>query len=415
MLWVYTALAFLIAAAFIYMLIPDLFLHYGGIGSWKRQYTPGVALTFDDGPDPVITPLILDVLDRYQVKATFFVVGQQAERYPDIIRLIRSRGHALGVHSQHHRFAWGLPPRTTWQEWDEGVATLERLTGEEVKWMRPPWGTFNLSTWLWLKNRHKQAVLWDVEGHDWQVRRSPEDIVERILKRVREGSIVLLHDSGGDKGAPVNTLNALDSLCRRIIDDLKLPLVALELPAWSGRHRLFIRLWTKWEQLFAKLFKIERVSSTSVFRISRSRYSGPALYSPNGQLLAQKGDLVGEIHFDNGRLQHEGSTPGEKGVHLLRQVRRSLPALAQFVADNPDYQNVSVLVGLTLLNQGAQHLGFQVQELPPTLFVRLMGFWQRGIMLVYKSKPSKTTAVKPKRSNPRLVWMSKQQLLENWL
>jgi Predicted xylanase/chitin deacetylase len=415
MSWAYTIPAFFIAVIFIYALIPDFFLHGWGIGSWKRQYTSGVALTFDDGPDPDITPLILDTLERYQVKATFFIVGQRAAQNPDLVRLIHSRGHKLGAHCQRHRFAWMATPWTTWQEWDQCVSTLEHLTGDEVKWMRPPWGTFNLFTWLWLKSRRKQAILWDVEGHDWQAHRSPEDIANRIIKNARGGSIVLLHDCGGEEGAPVNTLNALDLICRRIVDDLKLPLVPLELPEWSGWRKLFLGLWDRWEQFFARLYKIERISSTCIFRISRSRYHGPALYSTGGQLLAQAGDLVGEIHFDNSRLQREGSTTGEKGMHLLHQVRKSLPALARFVANNPDYRSISVIVGLTLINQGAQHLGFQVQELPPTIFLRWMGFWQRQIKLIYNSKPEKIKTINHDGNDPRLVWMSKQQLLENWL
>lgn len=413
--WVYVIVVIFIAAVFIYALIPDFFLHGLGIGSWKRQFTPGVVLTFDDGPDPDITPLVLDILDRYQVKAVFFIVGQRAALYPELIRLIHSRGHILGAHCQHHRFAWLVMPRRTWREWDECVAGLEHLTGEEVKWIRPPWGTFNLFTWLWLRIRRKQAILWNVEGHDWQVHRSPEDIAKRILGQVQPGSIVLLHDCGGEMGAPVNTLHAIDLICPRIVNDLKLPLVPLELPPWSGWRKLLAGLWERWEQFFAGLYRIERVSSTSIFRISKTRYHGPNLYSPTGQLLAQKDDMVGEIHLDNNRLQSQGLTPGEKGMHLLHLVRRSLPGLARFVANNPDYQNISVLVGLTLISQGVQHLGFQVQELPPTIFIRWVGFWQRQIKRVYNLKTPRTKAVKQNSNNPRLVWISKQQFLENWL
>ncbi|PKM77132.1 MAG: polysaccharide deacetylase family protein [Firmicutes bacterium HGW-Firmicutes-15] len=412
--WGYMILFGLILAAAIYTVIPDFFLHYLGAGTWKRQYTPGVAITFDDGPDPDITPQILDILDRYQVKATFFVVGEKAATYPDLIKLIRVRGHYLGAHSQHHRFAWFMSPWETWKDWDECIATLENLTGEVVEWVRPPWGTFNLSTWFWLRIRRKHAVLWNAEGHDWQFRRNPEQIISRILNHTKEGSIVLLHDAGGEKGAPVNTLNALDLLCVKIIEDKKLPLVALEFPQWSVWRKLVVNIWTKWEQLYAILYKVERISSTNVFRLSRNRYKGPNLYSQTGQLLAQNGDLVGEIHLDSIRLQDKETDIGNKGIHILRQVRRSLPVLASYVASNPEYEGIKVFVGLTLINQGVKRLGFQVQEMPTTLFIRSVGVLQKLIILLYRS-PKKARMKKYTQEHPKLVWISKHQLLENWL
>lgn len=226
----YEVLILVLVLVALYTIIPDLLLHHLGIGSWKRQNRPGVAITFDDGPNPEVTPQILAILARYHVTATFFVVGEKAAHYPDLVRAIYDAGHQIGLHSQYHRYAWFISPWATWREWEECTSTVERIIGQTVKLVRPPWGTFNLVTWYWMKIRKKQAVLWTAEGHDWQARRKPEQIIESILERTREGTIVVLHDDGGENGAPQNTLNALGTLCTRIVEEKELPLVKLELP-----------------------------------------------------------------------------------------------------------------------------------------------------------------------------------------
>jgi len=212
----------------LYCIIPDLLLHWLGVGTCKRQGKQGVALTFDDGPNPEVTPRLLDLLAAYQVQATFFLVGERAKACPDLVREIIARGHAVGAHGQHHKFAWLMAPWSTWRQWNKSVATLKEITGKEVQLVRPPWGTFNLITWLWLVRQKKRAVLWDVDGHDWQARRRPNQITARIMRRVRPGSIILLHDAGGGPGAPENTLKALGDICRGITGEKKLPLVQLD-------------------------------------------------------------------------------------------------------------------------------------------------------------------------------------------
>ncbi|WP_407307038.1 polysaccharide deacetylase family protein [Desulfosporosinus sp. SB140] len=212
-----------------YIIIPNLVLRCVGIDSWKNQNAYGVAITFDDGPHPDYTPKVLEILERYKVPATFFVVGENADAYPELIKEIQGHGHQLGMHCQQHICSWFLNPWTTWKKWDEGVATLERLTGQKVEWIRPPWGVFNLALWLWLKYRKKKAVLWNVEGHDWLAQRSPEQIAKRVLKKISVGSIVLLHDAGGQPRAPENTICALESIFRNVESEKKLPFVSLDL------------------------------------------------------------------------------------------------------------------------------------------------------------------------------------------
>lgn len=406
-------LAVIIFFVAVYTVIPDLFLHRLGIGAWKRQYTPGVAITFDDGPDPVYTPQILDVLARHQVSAAFFVIGEKAAKYPELVKMIIERGHKIGAHSQHHRYGWFMSPWKTWRDWEECLTTLERLTGEVVEWVRPPWGTFNLITWCWIKIRRKQAVLWNVEGRDWLAGRSPEEIATSVLLRVNEGSIIVLHDAGGEPNAPANTIKALDIICRNIVEDQKLPLAALEFPRWPGRRRLAFWLMEKWEHLFARIYNIERISSTNALRLSKTRYSGPDLYDADGCLLAKSGDYVGELHLDNVRWLGTETDIQKIALRGLRMTRDSLPALTLYAAENPDYEGIQVFLGLTLLYRGVKGLGFHIQDLPVNWHNRLVGFMQKFVMWFYGPGIKKTG--KSRQTRLKLIWISRQQLMETWM
>ncbi len=412
--WIYDLMILIVFVAAIYTVIPDLFLHRLGIGSWKRHYGPGVAITFDDGPDENFTPRVLDILDYHKVSATFFLVGEKAKRYPHLVEQILLRGHMIGAHSQHHRFSWKMSPLATWKEWQETINTLESLTGHEIRWIRPPWGTFNLALWVWMKKHKKKAILWSAKGNEWQVKYTPLQITLRILKNIKQGSIILLHDSGGEPGAPENSIRALDMICQRIIEEFKLPIAPLEIPEWTWWRRSAYVIWEKWEYLYANYFQIKRIDATSLFRIAKKRYQGPKLYDEDRTLLAQKGDIVADIHIDSVRLKSKERDPQRIGLKALSQVRKSLPMLANYIAKSPEYQNVKVLVGLTLLNRGAKGLGFEVLEMPSSWAIRRMGITQKVIMSVYqpfgKSRNNKRLGNKPK-----LVWISKQKLLDLWL
>ncbi|MDQ7093865.1 polysaccharide deacetylase family protein [Desulfosporosinus sp. PR] len=411
MVWENVLLCLILSLA-LYTVIPDFFLHRLGLGSWKRQFSSGVALTFDDGPDPMVTPRLLQALKRHNISATFFVIAEKAAEYPELVRLILEEGHQLGVHSLRHRYAWFTSPWKTWQEWTESLRLLEQLTGQKITWMRPPWGTFNLMTWWWLKRHGMKAVLWNVEGHDWQIKRSPEEIVARIISKVNEGSIVVLHDSGGDSGAPENTLTALDLLNKRVIKDLKLPFVPLEFPNWSLGQRFIFRIWEKWEHYYARKHHVERVDATNIFRLEKTIYEGPNLYDDAGELLAEKGDPVAEIHMDNVRLQAKGQDIQKIALKALRQARASLPDLARYITDNPGYSHIKVFMGETLIYRGVKGFGFEVQELPETWRSKGIAWLQRMIMRVYhpagKDRPNDRLGNKTK-----LVWISRNRLLSH--
>ncbi|MEM7482153.1 MAG: polysaccharide deacetylase family protein [Acidobacteriota bacterium] len=179
-----------------------------GAGLWPRSRLLGpnlrrlpedgaagrVALTFDDGPDPKVTPQVLDLLDRTEAKATFFVIGQLVERHPGLTAEIHARGHRLGNHTFRHlkRFSI-LGPGRTGEEIDRSQEALAQITGYRPVHFRPPAGL--RSPWLepLLARRGLRLVSWTRRGYD-TVRQDSESITGDLLRDLAEGDILLLHD-----------------------------------------------------------------------------------------------------------------------------------------------------------------------------------------------------------------------------
>jgi hypothetical protein len=244
------------------------------------------------------------------------------------------------------------------------------------------------------------------------VHRTPEQIADRILHKIQEGGIIVLHDSGRYTGAPENSLKAVELLIQKIPIEKKLPILPLNFPGWPGYRRLVYRLWEKWEKLYAHYNHITRINSTSLFRLGKIKYNGPDLRNDQGVLLAHDGDIVGELHLDNTRLQMRQTDSQKIAIEALRRVRTSLPDLANYIAESPEYQEIHVFVGLTLINRGAKGLGFNVQEVPVSPFVRWVGTLQRMIMRIYH--PAGKDHSMTRLGEPKLVWISKEALIHRW-
>ena len=147
-----------------------------------------VFLTFDDGPIPEATPWVLDVLDKYGIKATFFMVGQNVERHPELLEEVRRRGHSVGNHTLHHLQGASATTIRYMRDAAEGA----ELTGSTL--FRPPHG--------WLRPRqlralkmHYTIIMYDLVTRDYSRHMSPEDVVENVKKYTRDGSIIVFHDS----------------------------------------------------------------------------------------------------------------------------------------------------------------------------------------------------------------------------
>lgn len=147
-----------------------------------------VYLTFDDGPIPGITPWVLDLLDKYHVKATFFCVGDNVKKYPHIYNMILERGHRTGNHTFNH--LQGL--KTTGQSYLENVEQAARFISSEL--FRPPHGHLKLSQYRQLNEKYK-IVMWDVVSRDYSKWQSPERVFKNVKKYTRNGSIIVFHDS----------------------------------------------------------------------------------------------------------------------------------------------------------------------------------------------------------------------------
>ena len=158
-----------------------------------------VYITFDDGPTPDVTEQILEVLDKYSVKASFFCCGQNADVNPGLLKKIADEGHTIGYHSYSHKDILKTKP----SDW---LADVERKSAlSDVKLFRPPYGRILFRHYRSLKSRYK-FVFWDVMSYDYDVERSPETIMSLLEKSVREGSVVVFHDKGKCKE---NTLAVL--------------------------------------------------------------------------------------------------------------------------------------------------------------------------------------------------------------
>jgi peptidoglycan-N-acetylglucosamine deacetylase len=155
----------------------------------------GVALTFDDGPDPVHTRRVLDALDAAGAKGSFFVVGYRALQYPDVVREIRDRGHLVGVHGfTHDRLLALRSSRTVASDLARAVDALADLVGERPRLYRPPVGQTNPRIGRVAEGLRLIVVGWSVRARDG-IASLPGDVVRRVVPRLRDGAIVLLHDA----------------------------------------------------------------------------------------------------------------------------------------------------------------------------------------------------------------------------
>ncbi len=174
-----------------------------------------VALTFDDGPWPVHTEQVLRVLRRFHVPATFFMIGIQIERYPDLVRQVERQGHEIGNHTMDHPesppFADMIDRRVAAEMSDANALLADQHVHPTS--FRPPGGSYDDAVVEQARLQGMRTVLWSVDPEDWRASRSRKDIVRSVLKHVRAGSIVLLHDGGGDAE---HTIAALPDIIRGI-------------------------------------------------------------------------------------------------------------------------------------------------------------------------------------------------------
>ena len=150
-----------------------------------------IALTFDDGPNPDFTETLLDGLGERGVKATFFLLGSEVEKYPDIVKRIYEEGHKICTHSYEHVNLCNLSDAAAKEQVDKTNTAIYDITGEYPEYIRPPFG-------CWKSNLDYETkmieVLWDIDPRDWATTNTAA-VIERVVKKVQENDIILLHDA----------------------------------------------------------------------------------------------------------------------------------------------------------------------------------------------------------------------------
>lgn len=195
----------------------ELQRRYRGVFVLRASASGGrrVALTFDDVPDQRYTPLVLNVLKRKRVRATFFVVGSRAHKHPGQLKRIVSEGHAVGNHTYTHPQLPKLSLPEVRREIERTGGVIRRIAGFEPAMIRPPYGDIGPAQLEWTKSRGYTVVNWDVDSSDW--RQLPASIVLRnAVSGVRPGSIILMHAGGGAGQNLFGTVKALPLLIDRL-------------------------------------------------------------------------------------------------------------------------------------------------------------------------------------------------------
>ncbi len=152
-----------------------------------------VALTFDDGPSGSNTEALLEMLERQEVKATFFLCGYRMDSYPDFVKALSQAGHELGVHGDSHACFDSMNQETLKKEVEKTAKQIEALSGAAPKLQRPPCGSWNEAVRSQAREAGETIILWSVDSLDWQGG-SPEKMAQRVCKGAENGSIILMHD-----------------------------------------------------------------------------------------------------------------------------------------------------------------------------------------------------------------------------
>ncbi|PZD94177.1 polysaccharide deacetylase family protein [Paenibacillus sambharensis] len=416
-----------------YAFLPGFISRTFGFRVFKKgRAEQEIALTFDDGPDPVYTPMLLDLLQRFDAKATFFVVGANAERHPELLKRMKDEGHIVGIHNYVHKTNWLMRPSTVKKQIERTSEIIEAATGERPIYYRPPWGIVNLFDFS--NMGYLQIILWSGMFGDWRNRVGAERLTKRMMKKLRPGEVLLLHDCGttfgADHNAPVQMLAALeaymtagrergyrfvaidqlialtDNACDKAVKREAAVSGKAKISMWK---RAAISLWIGWEKCFRVMFKVERIGTgDSIFHYRICPYHGEPLKLADGRII-RNNDRVIELHFDNRKLLHvmmNSRSVLQSAIQLIREVEHSLPKLAVHMAGRKEFEGVSGLYGVSMIHRGSESFGFSVLDLPKGLFNLLTRFYLRLLLRVLHPGGGKRVTSKKGTLIPRIIAMS---------
>jgi peptidoglycan-N-acetylglucosamine deacetylase len=167
--------------------------------------TKYVVLTFDDGPDIEYTPKVLDILEKYDAKATFFEIGQNVQKHPELTKRIHAAGHSVENHTWSHPDLRKLSTTAFQQQIRSTDQVIRAQIGSTPGCLRPPYGGVSAAVRQRAKALGKDLVVWTVDSRDW-TKPGTTAIVQRVLKNVHSGSVILMHDGGGNRSQTVAAL-----------------------------------------------------------------------------------------------------------------------------------------------------------------------------------------------------------------
>ncbi|GGF74469.1 hypothetical protein GCM10010912_19670 [Paenibacillus albidus] len=421
-----TLLLWLFYISTFYAFIPGIISRLFGFRVFRKGTGPKeFALTFDDGPDPRFTPKLLDLLKRYGVKATFFVVGSNAERHPDLIRRIHAEGHLIGIHNYVHKTNWLMRPATVRKQIKRTDDIIYNITGERSTYYRPPWGIVNLFDIS--KRRQVQIVLWSAMFGDWREKQGADRLTEKMISRLNPGEVMLLHDCGttlgADQDAPEHMLVALERTLQEAeqrglrsirVDEMIKQVEHSPLQQISFGKRLIVGLWLAWEQVFQLLYRLKTITPADPFLHYRTRkYQGAAVRLEDGSTLV-KGDKIIELHIDNRQLFELGirsRSSAQLAIRMIRRMEKDLPVLAERIAGDESLLAAKVLYGVTMINRGPEKFGFTVLDLPNGWFARSTKFYLSVLLSVIHPSGGARLKERSEALVPKMILMPVSQLL----
>lgn len=416
LLWVFYFLTF-------YAFLPGIVSRTFGFRVFKKGRAKNeISLTFDDGPDPVYTPQLLDLLKKYNAKATFFVVGVHAERHPELLKRMHEEGHVIGIHNYVHKSNWLMRPSTVKKQIHKTYDIIKDATGERVHYYRPPWGIVNLFDFSNLG--YLQIILWSSLFSDWRKRVGVERLKKRMMKKLSPGQVLLLHDCGATWGAdidaPANMLQALEHYMEEGTKRGFRFVHISEMIAITDKHKAAVKsqpglvkrgviaAWLAWEKLFHRVFRLESIGNDAIFHIRVTEYHGQTMNLGDGRDLHDK-DKVIELHLDNGKLHRfmmESRSLMHLAIRMIREVESTLPRIAAQIAGRKEYQDVRAIYGISIINRGVEKFGFTVSDLPKGWFDRMTRMYLRLMLRVLNPAGKSRLKEHKEKLKPRKMAMS---------
>ncbi|MCL6458815.1 MAG: polysaccharide deacetylase family protein, partial [Gorillibacterium sp.] len=360
-------------------------------------------------------------LHEHKISATFFVLGEKAEKHPDLIRRIHREGHQLGIHNYSHSSNWLMTPKQVKNRHvDRSADIVEKITGTRPTFYRPPWGIINIFDFKLKKDY--QIVLWSLMTGDWSSRIGRTELTHRLVTEQSDGSVILLHDSGetfgADRDAPMYMLQALREVLviykQKNLSFIRIDQITKPEPTESLRKRALVKAWMVWERCFIKLFHIVPIDPENTFLQVRIReYTGDeTLALEDGEQIV-KGDRIVELHLNNDqllKLSRSSRNTTHLAIQMVRRIKELLPHISLLMQTDPAYRDVKGLYGITLINRGPEHLGFTVFDLPKGPFSFFTKFYLRLLLYVLHPDGKKRLQTKTELLIPKIIAISAKEL-----